>query len=187
MKLDEITNKKEVKDGELNPNDEFYTPKYAIKPLLKYLTPNSKIWCPFDTEDSWFVKLLKEEGHNVVYSHIFDGKDFFDVDVQKTKNFDYIISNPPYSLKYEVFMKLFEIGVPFAMLVGVVGLFESQKRYTMFRDNEFEIMYFNKRVAYFTDYIEQKPSKSPPFSSVYLTQNILPNRIVFEEIDKKDY
>ena len=48
MKLDLITNKAE-KQGEINPNDEFYTPNYAIEPLLKHLKPNSKIWCPFDT------------------------------------------------------------------------------------------------------------------------------------------
>ena len=33
MKLDTITNKKEIQ-GEVNPNDEFYTPYYAIEPLL---------------------------------------------------------------------------------------------------------------------------------------------------------
>ena len=38
MKLDLITNKAE-KQGEVNPNDEFYTPNYAIEPLLKYIKP----------------------------------------------------------------------------------------------------------------------------------------------------
>lgn len=36
MKLDLITNKAELQ-GKINPNDEFYTPNYAILPLLKYL------------------------------------------------------------------------------------------------------------------------------------------------------
>lgn len=71
------------------------------------------------------------------------------------------------------------------MLVGVVGLFESQERFDMFRANDFEIMYFNRRVAYFQDYKEQKPSLNPPFSSVYVCHNMLPERIVFEEIEKK--
>ena len=73
----------------------------------------------------------------------------------------------------------------FAMLVGVVGLFESQERFEMFRDNPFEIMYLNRRVAYFKDYTEQKPSLNPPFSSVYVCHNMLPERIVFEEIEKR--
>ena len=43
-------------------NDEFYTPRYAIEPLLKYLKPKSTIWCPFDTAQSNFVKMLEEAG-----------------------------------------------------------------------------------------------------------------------------
>ena len=76
MKLDEITNKAKIVDG-VNPNDEFYTPDYAITPLLKYLNSNSSIWCPFDTEESNFVKLLKKDGHSVICSHISQGQDFF--------------------------------------------------------------------------------------------------------------
>lgn len=71
------------------------------------------------------------------------------------------------------------------MLVGVVGLFESKERFDMFRQNNFEIMYFNKRISYFKDYKEQSPSLNPPFSSVYVCKNILPRQIVFEEINKK--
>lgn len=70
------------------------------------------------------------------------------------------------------------------MLVGVVGLFESKKRFEMFRDNEFEIMYFDKRIAYMKDYKEKKCSLNPPFSSVYICHNLLPQQIVFEEIKK---
>ena len=102
----------------------------------------------------------------------------------ETPNCDYIISNPPYSLKGDVIDRLFAIGKPFAMLVGVVGLFESQHRFNLFRSHEFEIMYLNKRVSYFKDYAEQKPSLNPPFSSVYICSKMLPRTIVFEEIDK---
>lgn len=102
----------------------------------------------------------------------------------ETPNCDYIISNPPYSLKGDVIDRLFEIGKPFAMLVGVVGLFESQHRFNLFKSHEFEIMYLNKRVSCFKDYAEQKPSLNPPFSSVYICSKMLPRTIVFEEIDK---
>ena len=47
MKMDQVAGSK---------NDEFYTPLYAVKPIFKYLKPKSVIWCPFDTEDSYFVK-----------------------------------------------------------------------------------------------------------------------------------
>ena len=72
-----------------------------------------------------------------------------------------------------------------AMLVGVVGLFESQERFEMFRENEFEIVYFNRRVAYFQSYQDPKPSLNPPFSSVYVCHKMLPEKMVFEEIEKR--
>lgn len=97
---------------------------------------------------------------------------------------DYIISNPPYSVKGKVLERLFEIGKPFAMLVGVVGLFESRHRFDLFKNNDFEIMYMDKRIAYFKSYEEQKPSLNPPFSSVYICSQFLPKQIVFEEIQK---
>lgn len=181
MKLDLITNKEAV-TKELNPNDEFYTPNYAIEPLLRYLKPNSEVWCPFDTEESNFVKMLTAAGHKVLNTHIGNGEDFFTYEPPAT--IEYIISNPPYSLKGEVFARLFEIGKPFAMLVGVVGLFESQKRFKMFAENDFEIMYFNKRISYFKDYGDPKPKLNPPFSSVYLTKAVLPKQIVFETVVK---
>jgi sugar-phospahte nucleotidyltransferase len=58
-------------------NDEFYTPPYAIYPILEYLRPQSTIWCPFDTEDSFFVKIFKRKGFNVVATHIDNGENFF--------------------------------------------------------------------------------------------------------------
>ena len=162
-------------------NDEFYTPEYAITPILKFVPAGSTIWCPFDTEDSLFVKKFREAGHKVVATHIATGNNFFTTPVPEC---DCIISNPPYSIKTEVLERLFAINKPFAMLLGVVGLFESQKRFHMFQNNDFEIMYMNKRIAYFKDYTEKTPSLNPPFSSVYLCHHLLPKTIVFEEIEK---
>ena len=166
-------------------NDEFYTPLYAVEPITEYIKPVSTIWCPFDTDESWFVKRFIDLGHTIIATHISKGQDFFTIEPPCC---DYIISNPPYSVKGEVFQRLFEINKPFAMLVGVVGLFESQKRFEMFKKNNksFEIMYLNKRVSFFKDYSEQKPSLNPPFSSVYVCSGMLPDRIVFKEIEKSN-
>lgn len=40
-------------------NDEFYTPSYAIKPIMKYIKSNSVIWCPFDTRIAYMSRSLK--------------------------------------------------------------------------------------------------------------------------------
>ena len=174
MKMDKVAN---------SGNDEFYTPFYAIEPLLKYIPAGKSIWCPFDTDESLIVKAFKDKGFKVSATHIQDGHDFFTTEPQG----EIIISNPPYSLKGEVFQRLFDLGLPFAMLVGVVGLFESQKRFNMFKENDFEIMWMNKRIAYFKSYTEQKPSLNPPFSSIWLTKGILPKGNVFETVPKETY
>lgn len=174
MKMDKVASSK---------NDEFYTPPYAIKPIMKYLKPGLTIWCPFDTEESLYVRMLRAGGHNVIATHIDTGRDFFSTPTPE--GVGYIVSNPPYSLKTEVFLNLFERDVPFAMLVGIVGLFESQKRFEMFRDNRFEVLYMNRRVSYFKDYQDVKPELNPPFSSVYLCHDVLPEQIMFAQIDKK--
>jgi len=60
-------------------SDEVYTPAYAVKPLIKYLDgyfhPMHKltIWCPFDKEDSEYVKIFKVEGYKVIATHIDNG------------------------------------------------------------------------------------------------------------------
>ncbi len=168
-------------------NDEHYTPEYAIRPIMKYLDKDKikTIWCPFDTEDSLFVKIFRNEGFEVIATHIENNQDFFGYPIGNLPLCDAIISNPPYSLKGKILERLFLIGKPFAMLVGVVGLFESKYRFEMFRDNFFEILYMDKRIAYFKDFKEQKPSVNPPFSSVYVCSQLLPKQICFEKIDKK--
>lgn len=174
MKMDQVAG---------SQNDEFFTPPYAIWPLLKYIPSKVRIWCPFDTEESHFVKMLRRKGCDVLATHIKHGEDFFTYEIPFEPH--YIISNPPYSKKTEVLERLFWMGIPFAMLVGVVGLFESQRRFSMFRNNQFEVMYFNKRIAYLKNFEDQIPALHPPFSSVYITKDLLPNRIVFEEISKE--
>ncbi len=181
MKLDLITNNDNY-NNDRNENDEFYTPNYAIEPILEYIKKGSTVWCPFDLECSNYVKILKQKGFNVIYSHLENGQDFFKY--EPSIDYDYIISNPPYSIKYEVFNRLFELNKPFAMLVGVVGIFESRKRFDLFKNNIFEVMYFDKRVSYFKDYKDQVCKLNPPFSSVYITSNILPSQIIFKSIKK---
>lgn len=160
--------------------DEYYTPLYAVLPIEKYLKRNSTIWCPFDTEDSLFVKYFRMRGHSVIFSHINLGQDFFETEPPAC---DYIISNPPYSKKTEVFERLNELGLPYAMLVGSAGLFASKSRFDLFKGG-IEQMNFSSRVGYMTDYNSGEIQAHPPFESCYICKGILPSQLVFEELDK---
>jgi hypothetical protein len=170
-----------VSDIASSENDEFYTPTWAIEPLIKYLPKGARVWCPFDIGESLIVAVLDHAGHPVTYTHLATGGDFF----TSNETCDLIISNPPYSVKTEVFARLFELGKPFAMLVGIAGLFEGP-RFRLFRDNPPEIMYLNSRVAYLRSYQEASPSISPPFSSAWVCRGILPQQMVFETMPVRD-
>ena len=162
-----------------NKNDEYYTPSYAVYPLIKYLKESSTIWCPFDKEESNFVQVLTKEGFNVIYGHIETGQDFFKVNVPKC---DYIISNPPYSLKGEVFKRLIEIGKPYAMLINFQGIFDNKNRFEMFKNNRTEMLLLSPRV----NYIKQGDYKASgvPFQSGYLCSGIFKEQLNFEYLDK---
>lgn len=165
-------------------SDEYLTPSYAVKPILKYLKPNSKIWCPFDKEDSEFVKLLKDAGHIVIYTHIDNGKDqdFFnwskDLYLDKINNYDYIISNPPFSLKNEIIERLIDIRTPFAMLMPI-NILEGIKRFKQFKRTNIELLLFDKRICF------NNNSKSP-VATMYLCSNILPEKLILETLEKKE-
>ena len=103
--------------GKFNEKDEYYTPPILVKPIIKYLKPHATIWCPFDTKNSEFVIILKEQGFNVIYSHIWYGQDFFLYEPKE--HYDYIISNPPFTKKLDVFKRLYELNKPFAMICGL--------------------------------------------------------------------
>lgn len=161
--------------------DEYYTPLYAIIPIEKYLKRNSVIWCPFDKPESLYVRYFELMGHRVVHSHIDTGGDFFKL--EPPEGCDYIISNPPYSLKTEVFERLMTFGIPFAMLVGSAGLYAARARFDIFKTG-IEQMNFSKRISFMTDYTSGKINAHPPFESSYVCKGVLPRQLIFEEIDK---
>lgn len=161
----------------LSKNDEWYTPSEAVEVILPYIPKHHTIWCPFDKEISQFVQVFKRGGYKVIFSHIEDGKDFFIYEPHE--HYDCVISNPPYSKKDAVYERLFGIGKPWAMLVGMNSLFDSKKRFGMFREYGCQILVPDGR----TKFVEKTDGKlfSPPFQAVYVCWNLLPKTICFEQ------
>lgn len=120
--------------------DEFFTPKYALNPLLPFLKKEWKIWeCAYGT--GALAKHLKEEGFNVLDEDV----DFLDFDL----DCDILITNPPYSKKDEFLKRAFEIGKPFAFLMPLTTL-EGIKRGKLFRDNGIQLIIPNRRINFIT-------------------------------------
>jgi hypothetical protein len=66
-----------LRQSSWNEKDEYYTPKILVNAIIPHIPKGSKVWCPFDTKNSEFVLCLEESGLEVIYSHIWEGKDFY--------------------------------------------------------------------------------------------------------------
>jgi len=160
--------------------DEWYTPRNAVEVITPYIKPHSDILCPFDKAESQYVQVLTECGHHVLHSHIEDGKDFFALD---KPDVDYVISNPPYSLRDKILTRLYEWDIPFAMLFNTSGLFDSKNRTTLAMTGGVEVMYIYPRVSYIGR--ADNSLVSPPFQSCYWCHNVLDEKIKFAILDRK--
>ena len=158
-------------------SDEVYTPSYAIKPLLKYISKDKIIWCPFDTEDSEYVKILDNNGNKVIFSHIDNGQNFFEYEPEE--NYDLIISNPPFSIKDMIIQRLDELKKPYAILLPIPAL-QGQKRFQYMKNCQ--ALIFDKRINYFKDKETKEIQKGISFGSFYLCKNFLPKDLIFEEL-----
>lgn len=157
-------------------NDECYTPAYAVYPLLKYISKDKIIWCPFDTADSEFVKIFKNAGYEVVYSHISLGQDFFEYEPKK---WDIIVSNPPFTNKRAFFERAMKLGKPFALLMSNTWLNDSAPK--MIMGNEMELLMFWERIK-FLDKDHNIMNKGITFSSSYFCRGVLPRAIICESL-----
>ena len=160
--------------------DEWYTPVEPVKMIVPFLQRKGykKILCPFDKPESNFVKVLTESGFDVTYSHIETGVDFFSI--KDMQNYDAVVSNPPFSKREKILWKLFREGVPFAMIMNFNGLFDSWKRWQMFRENDFELIVPSGRVHYFNDTCD---GNAPQFQSVFVCSGICDRQIEFADMD----
>lgn len=157
-------------------SDETFTPREAILPLLKYIDKNLTIWCPFDLEDSEYVKVFKENGYNVIYSHIDTGQNFF---FYEPEQYDIIISNPPFSIKDDILKRLYELNKPFAMLLPLPTL-QGQKRFPYLKGCQ--ALVFDKRINYYRDKEKKQVQKGVSFASIYICKNFLPKDLIFEQL-----
>ncbi len=161
-------------------NDELYTPRYAVETLLKYLEQfrGKIIWCPFDKENSEFVKVFKEKGFDVVYSHIDFGQDFFKYEPEK---WDLIVSNPPFTNKAEIFRRALSFNKPFALLMTILWLNDGIPA-KIFKEKNLQILSFDKRITYKNCTLKRKIN----FMSAYFCHNFLPQSLIFKSLTNEN-
>lgn len=156
--------------------DELYTPRYAVKSIEEFIEPQSTIWCPFDTKESMFVQELQKK-HNIIYTHLANGQDFFTEEVPKC---DYIISNPPFSKKFDVLHRLIDINKPFAIIFPLPGI-QTIRNFGLIQ--QCQLLIFDKRIKFYKTLDQTDKPGSPAFASIYLCKDFLPRNLVFKKLE----
>lgn len=157
-----------------NNGDELFTPEYAIKPLLKYVSKNEIIWeCADSFNFGNITKIFRENGNTVISTSIHKGQDFFKID--KPNNVTMIITNPPWSRKNEFLERCYNLNIPFLLLLPI-KILETKRRFLLYNKYGVQFMMFNKRISYIGS------SNSPPFPSIWIGKDIFKKDIVLERI-----
>lgn len=155
-------------------NDERYTKPYAVKPILKYIPKNAVVWCPFDTEESEFVRQISKS-NKVIASRIKDGKDFYNY--EPNEKWDYIVSNPPFTNKRKIFERALSFGKPFALIMSNTWLNDSAPK-ILFAEKDLQLLMFDRRM----EFDNAPDDKRITFSSSYYCWNFLPKQIIMERL-----
>ena len=157
-------------------NDECYTPDYGVKPILKYIPEDAVVWCPFDTQESEFVKQIEKQ-NEVTYSHIGTGRDFFEYEPFE---WDVMVSNPPFTNKRKYFERALSFNKPFALIMTNTWLNDSAPK-QLFMDKDLQLLMFDKRMKFISP--DGRNNDKITFSSSYYCWNMLPKQIVMETLD----
>ena len=162
--------------GNYVDSDEQMTPAYGVTPILKYIPEDAVVWCPFDKKSSEFVKLISKT-HKVKHSHLDKGKDFF---TYEPKNWDIIISNPPFKNKRAFFERALSFGKPFALIMTNAWLNDKySKQVFIDAGREMQLLMFDNRMLFINNGdIDTRIT----FSSSYFCSDFLPKQIILEEI-----
>jgi hypothetical protein len=155
----------------MKKDDELYSPNYIITPILKFIPKNKIIWLPFDTIKSNYVKVLKKQGYDIVYSHKQTGKDFFS---WQPKLFDVIISNPPFSKKLDIFRRLWQLNKPFAILMCLPCLNYQEIGEFFYENKGLQLMIFDKKVSF--------NGNQSSFNTSYFCKDFLDKDLIFEHL-----
>jgi hypothetical protein len=116
--------------------DDYMTPNYAWDNIKDYIPKDKIIWEAFYGNGN-SGNYLKTLGFNVVHEEI----DFFNNDKG-----DIIVSNPPFTIKKEILIRLKELNKPFILIMPCSTLTTQYIR-TLFK-NDIQIIIPRKRIQF---------------------------------------
>jgi len=138
-------------------SDNYATDANGWEIIKPYIPTDKKIWAPFYC-DGKQKEIFSDMGYDIIH----EDKDFFEE--YKTKEYDIIIDNPPFSLFKEICFKLKELDKPF-ILIGFSKIVLMKWFQKLFKD-DLQLMFPFTRPT-FTHLTTPKKGYTPPFGVVY--------------------
>jgi hypothetical protein len=157
--------------------DGFQTPPEAILPLLPYIPEWATVIDPACGKGN-IVRAFCSHGYRASGSDINKGKDFLQKVV--TYSTDYIVTNPPYSIKDAWIEHCYELGSPFALLMPLTAL-EGQRRQACYKKYGLQVMILPKRISFETP--NDKGSSSWFATAWYCWKLNLPSDLYFSNVE----
>jgi hypothetical protein len=160
-----------------NKFDQCQTPAYALDPLIPFIPRDWKIWEPAAGEGN-IVSTLMEKGFNIFGSDILNNENFF---LEEREDWDCIITNPPYSIKYKWIEYCYKLNKPFALLLPIdtIGSGRAQKLFDKFG---IEIILLSRRVNFIMP-IKGLSGRGAQFSTAWFTWKFnLGSQLIFREL-----
>ncbi len=158
-------------------SDEWYTPLNVVK-FIECLSniidfKKQKIICPYDTNKSNFVKIFPNSIYNIT--------DF----LEKDYDYDICITNPPFSIKYQVLEKILKDNKNAILIFPETAIFSVTFYNLIKKYNFYYRIYSPKQRIYFYD--EKGNQNRPNFHSVILQidKYFNYNSIIHFDLDEK--
>lgn len=152
--------------NKIGKTDNYDTPDAPLNLLYKYIPRNKVVFDPYFNTGN-----IRNFYLNNKINFIHEDRDAFNY----FPDFDYLVSNPPYSIKKECFIDAFKRGKPFALLVPLDTI-ERQYWTDMFKDKDFTLIIPKKRYQ-FTD-----KKMSCPFKTIWITYGFNLNKQIIMEL-----
>lgn len=126
-----------ITDLESVRGDDYLTREEDAEIIAQHIIRPMTVWLPFNDRGNAFERVLSRHGHKVICT---DG-DFFQTD--PPEGAEAVISNPPFSRKKDILMRLSDLNLKFALILPFLFLNDGIPF-----DYANQIMFFRKRVHF---------------------------------------
>jgi hypothetical protein len=109
------------KNAKENPNNQYYTPESAMTYMYEYLKEFKTIWEPCCGANH-MTRYLQNKGHDVIATDIEMGPQYDFLTYTPDKDYDVIVTNPPFQGKRPILERLYSLDKPFAVLMPTMTL-----------------------------------------------------------------